>query len=131
VKFEQIDNITAHTSDELGKDLPMGTTIWSPENGDRIVLRNPYVTSSLSIKDAEKIAIKAYPIPAHNELIVEFEEHQSGVVELYNSLGKLCIKESLNGMSIALDITNVCSGVSYLFVRSGDEKVSTIKIVKQ
>lgn len=129
VKFENISNIVASTSDELGKNLPAGTTIWSPSNGDRVILTNE--TGDLSTDNNAMNPTSVYPIPAENIVNVAFEKHDEGTIEIYDALGKLCVNETYSGTSKSVDLTPVCSGVSYMYIKSESGSVQVHKIVKR
>lgn len=128
VKFENIPGVTASTDDNLGHGLPAGTTLWTPSNGDMIVIAHP----SADVLEVEAKVNAIFPNPASNQVNIEFKESMNnGTLELYNSLGKLCKSESINGNTHTLDIQDACSGVSYIYIKSEDGTIESYKIIKQ
>jgi hypothetical protein len=127
VKFQNLGNVTPSTSDNLGHGLPSGVTLWTPSNGDMIVITN--TTSNVPENMVKADAI--FPNPASDQVNIQFKGTTNGTLELYNSLGKLCKSESINGSNHTLDIQDACSGVNYIYIKSDDGTVESYKIIKQ
>lgn len=130
VKFENVASVTENTDDELGSGLPSDVVLWSPSNGDEIILTNPDDQASIN-QNIKKIS-SAHPNPSVDFVNLEFTKNlDNAVLELYNGLGKLCIKEEINGDSHKVDLTEVCSGVNYIYIITADGKVESHKIIKK
>lgn len=74
-----------------------------------------------------------YPNPVTDILTVDFNKSYFNTsVEVYNSLGKLCSKRSVDGQSkIQFDVaTEFCEGVNFLYIRN-EQGIQTHKIIKQ
>jgi acid phosphatase type 7 len=129
VKFENVNAVTENTHEHLGGDLPNNITIWSPANGDEIIIEN----TSLSTPDEGKADdIRLVPNPAVDEVVIHFPKvFNNTKVELYNSLGKLCSSELINAQSHKVDLTDACSGVNYIYITQENGEVLSFKIVKQ
>lgn len=131
VKFENINAVAENTNDELGAGLPVGITLWNPANGNHIILNNDIDFSSddeLTLKDQ----INIFPNPTIGNVNIEFEQHVTGAtIKLFNSLGKLCVEDEINGDFYELKMENACKGVNYIYIQSEDGKVTSYKVIKQ
>lgn len=126
--FQNLSSVTPNTSDALGHGLPANTVIWTPSNGDVVVITDP----SASIDEFDSKVDGIFPNPATDKIQIQFNESiNNGTLELYNSLGKLCKSESINGNTHTLDIQDACSGVNYLYIKSNDGSIESYKIVKK
>ena len=128
VKFENAASISLISDDVLGSYLPSGTTNWNPSNGGTI-----YITSTATeISEQFKIATKIYPNPSKSIIHIEFNKIlENNTLELYNSLGKLCSKESINGVNKhQLNIEKLCNGVNYILIKDDKGNIESHKIIK-
>ncbi len=128
VKFENESGITAATDDLLGQDLPSGVTLWNPTNGDEVVLSNPFA----SVTESSPKVSNVFPVPANDIINIEFKKATNATIEVYNSLGKMCQSETVNGaINHQLDTENMCTGVNYIYILSEDGTIETHKVIKQ
>ncbi len=129
VKFENVDNVSESTDDNLGSDLPAGVVLWNPSNGNEIVITNPNAPSSV-VENIVKVS-SISPNPSSGIVNINFNvDMKNATIELYNSLGKLCSSEKVSGNEHTLDLKDACSGVNYIYIRSEDGKVESHKVVK-
>ncbi len=128
VKFKDVDSVQAHTSDALGKDLPFGIAIWEPTNGNQIVIEN----QASKIHENVLSFCTVYPTISSDYIQIEFQNNTSTkTLELYNSLGLKCKKISVNqAKKYTMDISGICSGVSYLYVKDQNGNIMPFRIVK-
>ena len=77
-------------------------------------------------------AIDVYPNPSNGEVTVSFENIiDKPMIELYNYLGQLIIKENVIALKTILNFKTVANGVYTLRVISYNKTVFTEKIIKQ
>jgi hypothetical protein len=128
VKFDNVDAVTANTSDDLGKNLPSNVNLWNPTNGNEIVLSS----QAVGINELVASFSSVYPNPAKDLVTVSFENVlDSGTIEVYNSLGKITLKQTFsNTKEVKLNIEKMNSGTFYLYVKTLDGKVQSHRMVK-
>lgn len=129
VKFENVNAVVENTTDALGGNLPTGISIWSPDNGDEIIIENESLSAP---NEGDLNEIQVFPNPAVDEVVLEFPQALTNVkIELYNSLGKLCTSETVSAKTHTLDLTAACSGVNYIYITKANGELQTIKIIKE
>lgn len=129
VPFSGEPNVQPLSSDELGKVLPDDIPVWEPSNGSVIYLTNEIDVSSIDENEISSSTV--YPNPAEEIVYLMVDPSKRGTAELYNSLGKKCIVRRIDGEEkILIDLSTICSGVSYLHVRYEDGTVESHRIVK-
>jgi hypothetical protein len=129
VKFENVNGVTASTDDNLGHDLPAGVVLWNPSNGNQVILIND--NAPAAIDERASIISSAYPNPTNNLVTISFATAvKDASLEIYNGLGQLCTKETINGTQHTLDLTDACSGVHYIYIRTQEGTVESRKVVK-
>ncbi|MCB9195195.1 MAG: T9SS type A sorting domain-containing protein [Flavobacteriales bacterium] len=127
VAFQNVSSVTASTSDALGHALPSNAVTWNPSNGGVVYITDP----SASVNETDKNVKGIFPNPASDVINIQFNKKTNGTLELYNSLGKLCISEYINGNSHKLNLEDACSGVNYIYIKSEDGSIESYKIVKE
>lgn len=128
VKFLNIAGVAQSTDDNLGSDLPGGVTLWNPSNGNTVVLAR----ATGNVPSLPTFNFQLFPNPASDIISIEFDtQMESGSVEVYNGLGKLCLKEEIKGMKHQMDISNLCSGVNYIYIKDQKGNVQVEKLIKK
>ncbi len=132
VRFDGEPNVQAITSDDLGKILPEDVVIWEPANGSTLYLVNSIDYSAIN-DEVKKERSSVYPNPTSETLFLTIDASESGKAELYNSLGKRCVVKTFRGneSKVSIDMSEVCTGVSYLHVRYDNGTVESHRVVKQ
>lgn len=130
VLFENVGNVTESSDDQLGSDLPLGITLWTPGNGSEILITNasPMVGLAEEMMQVKRI----FPMPTQNYVNIQFERVvQDATIEVYDGLGKFCKSEKFSGKnSYRLDVTGLCEGVNFIYVKT-PQGTERHKIVKQ
>ena len=128
VKFDNLSDISTLSDDQLGSSLPSGTTNWNPSNGNTIYITREHTNLIENNKSLNKI----YPNPSKSLVKFEFNKNLiNSTLELYNSLGKLCVKENLSGVnSHEINIQKLCSGVNYILIKDNYGNVESHKLIK-
>jgi len=78
------------------------------------------------IKDPDPLSdsFKLYPIPFSGELSLRFEKiNQERTVQIYDILGKEVFHSQITEMAADLDLTRLPSGIFFLQVSSGQERI--------
>ena len=128
VSFENTASIASISDDILGSFLPNGTTTWNPSNGNTV-----YITkTNIGITETTNSISEVYPNPSKSIIQIEFNKIlKNNTLEIYNSLGKLCIKENINNInSYELNIENLCNGVNYILIKDNKGNIESHKIIK-
>lgn len=129
VRFENLQAITAMTDDDLGSGLPPGVSLWTPSNGNTLYIT--HISSTVGIEPADFRVKRIYPMPAQHQVNIEFDRTMSGAtIEVYNGLGKFCKSANFSGQSYQLDVTDVCNGVNFIYIKTADGVVERHKLVK-
>lgn len=128
IPFDGNENIQASTSDEIGKDLPVGVTTWNPSNGNSIILSNP----NAGLMDKKEIAASLSPNPAQKTIAISSKSNLIGAkIELYNALGKFIKRDEVktNGAFI-LNIEELPAGQGQLIIKYTDGRIETLRFIK-
>ena len=128
VSFENISSIATINDDILGSFLPNGTTTWNPSNGNTI-----YITQqNVGINNTTNSISNIYPNPSKSTVQLDFYKTMiNNTLEVYNSLGKLCMKEEINNVSShELNIESLCNGVNYILIKDNKGNIESHKIIK-
>ena len=83
--------------------------------------------SSAGIDDADAIQVSIYPNPVRNLLTIKNAEAFSRA-ELYNAAGQLMLRQSVQGSSCTLDVSNLKRGGYYLLL-TGTKGTATRKVI--
>ncbi|NPD47315.1 family 16 glycosylhydrolase [Lentimicrobium sp. S6] len=84
-------------------------------------------------KETDK-TIKVYPNPAQEKLFIDSSEHNGPEAlefSLYNSLGKLVLKRSIQEKLVSLNISELKGGMYYYQISSGNENLDKGRFIKQ
>ena len=130
VKFENISTVASLSDDMLGSGLPNGAVLWNPGNGGTLYITKAGTTTSVAAADL--MVKRIYPIPSQRQVSIEFgRAMRDATIEVYNGLGKFCKKESFTGSSsYQLDVTDLCPGVNFIYVKTPKGDVERHKILK-
>lgn len=82
------------------------------------------IKSTMAVEDAPANALKVYPNPANDFLIVEGEMMTS--VEVFNALGQRLISKTVNDDNTKISLSGVANGTYYIRVKNND-KETTVK----
>lgn len=128
VSFENISAIVSTNDDQLGSFLPQGITKWNPSNGNTIYITKP----TNSILQLNNTTTKLFPNPTKDKIYISFNNRiDKTTLEVYNSLGKLCIQQEINDVSsFELNIENLCNGVNYILIKDNKGNIESHKIIK-
>ena len=128
VSFENISAIVSTNDDQLGSFLPQGTTKWNPSNGNTIYITKP----TNNILELNNTTTKLFPNPTKDKIYISFNNRiDNTTLEVYNSLGKLCIQQKINDVSsFELNIENLCNGVNYILIKDNKGNIESHKIIK-
>lgn len=129
VKFENAENVTDTENNELGGLLPTNVSIWSPDSGNEIILKNEGETTQISSQQNNILNI--YPNPVTTELTINLQSYEEDLtVEFYNSLGKLCFQTKKSGKDITINVDELCSGINHMYIRFKSGDVINTKVIK-
>jgi hypothetical protein len=79
----------------------------------------------------QSLNVSVYPNPAHDQLIVEFEQAADGTsITLLNTLGQIVLTRQTDARSMSLDLLDIKAGIYYLSVESRSAKVTKKIIVE-
>ncbi|MEN9303464.1 MAG: hypothetical protein RL264_1893 [Bacteroidota bacterium] len=128
VLFNGNENLTALTSDDLGKELPAGTQVWSPSTGNEIVIQN----NGVGLKELKGLSAKIYPNPVISTLTIESSKSlTNATIEVYNGLGKLVKTEQVKSTSkLEIDLQQMPAGQGNLVIKFSDGKIENHYFVK-
>jgi hypothetical protein len=87
-----------------------GSTLWI----DNISLNYTYENNIIKQSLLSTLKSNAFPNPATEVLNIELNEHFSGKVMIYNSLGSVVMEENINGTQSQLNISALASG-NYIY----------------
>lgn len=129
IKFESVNGVFPNQENDLGSGLPSNVVLWTPANGDEIVISKPIDTSSLP--EHEELSTKVYPTSIEDQVTIEFAGIiEEATIELYNSLGKRCFSETIeNTVKQTINLKGTCSGVSYLYIKQNNGTIESHKVV--
>lgn len=129
VLFDGNDNLTALTSDVLGKELPAGTQVWNPATGNQVVLQN----NLNGIQNQSLTSATVYPNPTSDKLIVESKLNlTNATVEIYNGFGKLIKSEvSKVDQKMEIDLKQMPSGHGHVVIKFNSGKIENHFFVKK
>ena len=73
-----------------------------------------------------------FPNPSKSIVYINFDKIlNNNTIEVYNSLGKLCIKEELDQQNnYELNMEKLCSGVNYIIIKNDKGHVESHKVIK-
>ena len=128
VKFDGEENVSANTSDDLGKELPANAVLWNPTNGNNIVL-----TSQTGGINENAISFSTVsPNPTKNFVKVNLSNtFNGGRIHVYNALGKEVLNQKFeNTQEIKVDLDKMNAGTYYLFVKTNEGKVESHRVIK-
>ncbi len=96
------------------------------------VTANVSVCSGVDEQDLNS-SIKMFPNPAREELEIELANNLEalGMVEIYDTMGKLVMKQTIHSSHIFLDVANLSSGVYTCFVLVGENTRVVKRFVKE
>ena len=128
VKFENVDNVTANTSDDLGQELPLNTVVWNPSNGNQIIITNPVQGLNTTTESFSKV----FPNPTKDQVKVSFANIISGgEIEVFNSFGKEVMNLKFgSGKEVNVNLMNLENGTYYLYVKTQDGKSQSHRVIK-
>jgi len=128
VKFDGEENVTANTSDELGKELPANAVLWNPTNGNNIVLSSQ--TGGINENAISFSTVS--PNPTKNFVKVNLSNSSNGgKILVYNALGKEVFNQKFeNTQEVKIDLEKMNSGTYYLFVKTNEGKVESHRVIK-
>ena len=127
VRFENVENVVAHSSDDYGKTLPQGVSLWSPANGNFIVINN----ETQNVGNNSMSFSKVSPNPTKDLIKIEFPQNIIGTVEVYNALGKLQMKQPFNpSKSVDVSLKDLETGLLYVYIKTNDGKIQSHRVVK-
>lgn len=133
VRFDNVAGVATLFDDDLGSALPSGVSLWTPANTPTGCLEIAGPGAPSNIDEQVSNVSQIYPVPASDQVTVEFVKvyDQEVTIEIYNSLGKLCRTETVSGTNqVNVDVTELCSGVNYFYIKTPDGKVESHRIVK-
>jgi hypothetical protein len=86
-------------------------------------------TSTSSVEDNKKAALKVFPNPARNEVFISLSDLSlvGESYKVYNSFGKLVSLGRLGGAQHRVDVTDLSPGLFHLVVESG----TTVRFIKK
>ena len=128
VKFDGEENVSANTSDDLGKELPANAVLWNPTNGNNIVL-----TSQTGGINENAISFSTVsPNPTKNFVKVNLSNtFNGGRIHVYNALGKEVLNQKFeNTQEVKVDLEKMNTGTYYLFVKTNEGKVESHRVIK-
>ena len=128
VEFENIGSVIPNTANDLGGMLPSNVVLWTPSNGDEVILTNQIDVTDIDEQQFQTTSV--YPSIVEEAVTVEFEEVQSATIELYNSLGKLCKSDRVeNVKTFDFNVKNACKGIAYLYIKMDNGVTESHRIV--
>lgn len=84
----------------------------------------------LSVDQKFKASINIYPTLVKHVLNIELENHTTANLKLYNALGSNVLTTKLTGNKMAVNLSNISSGVYFAKISNDSSKEATFKIIK-
>ena len=124
--------IVLHTAiSNQGKAMIIGGLEWDTSpSGFHVARREIYIWSSPA--DVEEFlsrnAIRAYPNPAVEQIVFEWEQMEEGdLLEIYSEVGQLVQTEEASGAETTINVRGLASGVYILKVAGTERSIRFIK----
>lgn len=98
-------------------------TTWETTTGYNDLKHTVNVGTSLAVTENHTLEMKIYPVPADNEMTIEFDAISNYKVSVYNSLGqRVSLSSTLNTNKMVLNTQGLSSGVYLVQFENNDKK---------
>lgn len=125
IPFANEENLQESQDNALGKELSLEVPVWSPSNGNQIVLTN----ASTDIQEVNHEFISIFPNVANDFLKIRSSSILKKV-ELINSLGKsVYSKQGLTSYEELIHTKSLPRGVYYIIAQTENTRVYKEKII--
>ncbi len=143
--YDLSNNISGQTQGQwISLDIPLSD--FTPVNGaDRSAFAQFLITSNVNVAYIDNIYLhknttlnnttfaqskfSVYPNPSSGIWTIESEVEMTSV-QLYNILGKLVAKQTIEGKQASISTEGLASGVYFAKVSNGNENTKTLRLVK-
>jgi hypothetical protein len=96
---------------------------WESNTGYNNLMHTVSVGSSLGVDDNTALQMNIYPVPADNELIIEFAAINDYKVSVYNALGqKVDLNSTMTTNKMTLNTQGLSNGVYFVQFQSNERK---------
>jgi hypothetical protein len=99
--------------------------ILDKRQGEALFIHKMSITNNL-----ESNGITIYPNPTNDFINIISKPTTNGIIEIYNSTGKLVIKEPIAKELNSIDLTNQADGLYFLKLISNGQILTLQKIIK-
>lgn len=89
-----------------------------------------HFVNTVGLAEGLELDVRAYPVPAENELRIEAAELLEGRLELMDLQGRVLMERPLDGKLTVLELGSLAQGIYLLRVR-GEERSKTLRIEKR
>ncbi|MDB5284491.1 MAG: hemagglutinin [Bacteroidota bacterium] len=111
----------------VGKDTVVYGA-YDPQNNYGVATLFLVVVNPAGISEANDIAVRMYPVPANNQLNVEFENPGKTYARVYDMIGNLVISSTLTGNTNRINTQNLTNG--FYGIQIVDEKNTVLARAK-
>lgn len=126
----------SHVYDFLDRNAPYGQSYYRLDQTDFDGTKTASNVISLVRGESSFEIVQVYPIPTKDELQIQWNNPQSGLVDLqlYDIVGRELLVQTLNAKSglnsYSVDVSRLPTG-TYLLVLANDGERKTVKVVKE
>lgn len=104
-------------------------TVWESTTGYNDLKHTINIGTSLGVTDNNQLQLQIYPVPANNELVIEYEGISGYNVSLFNSLGqRVDLNSDVLGNKMTLNTQALSNGIYFVQIENGQRK-ETRKII--
>lgn len=104
-------------------------TVWESTTGYNDLKHTINIGTSLGVADNIRLDLKVYPVPANNELVIEYDGISDYNVTLFNSLGqRVDINTNVLTNKMTLNTQSLSNGIYFVQLENGQRK-ETRKII--
>ena len=100
---------------------------------DNATINSPdYICSSISSSNFEsQLAVKVYPNPAYNNLVIDNISDLNNKIDIFDILGKIQLSIPCVGNKVSVNIENLPSGIYFLVIRDKIGNIQSKRWVKR
>jgi hypothetical protein len=120
--------VCADEDDDISESDESNNCLYITTQGNNITYNAS--TASINENTNNVIKVNTFPNPAESEISFQFEDNIIGIIEIYNTIGKLVKSESINSMSKTLSIDDLEKGTYYYKISNGKNQTTTNKFIK-
>jgi hypothetical protein len=99
-------------------------------NGNALAIRLITGTASVSLSESKLNSFEIYPNPANDLVNIKLTENVNAMASILDLNGKVVKSTAVNGVSAAINTTNLISGVYFIQITNGSD-IMTKKLIIQ